>query len=405
MLFHYQGIDPKGVIQEGEIDAPNGEIAVLSLQRRGLVISSIKEMGNKKGLFSVDVNALFERVSTKDIVILSRQMATLFSAQVSALRIFRLLGGEASKPVLRTHLTEIADDLQGGSSMSKALSRHPKLFSEFYVNMVRAGEESGKLDQTFNYLADYLDRTYEVTSKAKHALVYPAFVVFTFVAVMVLMLTMVIPKLSAILDESGQKPPIYTQVVIFLSDTLVHYGVFVLIGIIIIALGIWRYSRTPNGKLALSRFKLSVPYLGTLYTKLYLSRIADNLNIMLQSAIPIVRALEITGSVVDNAEYETVLKEITEAVRGGTPMSEAFGRYPKRIPGILVQMMKVGEETGESGNILKTMATFYGREVVNAVDAMVSLIEPLMIILLGLGVGFLLAAVLIPIYNISAGIS
>lgn len=404
MLFKYQGIDNKGAATHGTIEAATVDIAVASLQRRGLVISSIDD-ASKKSLLSSNIGSLFENVSNKDIVILSRQLSTLFSAQVSALRIFKLLGAENPKEIIRIHLTEIAEDLQGGSSISKALAKHPKMFSDFYVNMVKAGEEAGKLDQTFAYLADYMDRTYEVTSKAQHALIYPAFVIFTFISVMTLMLSVVIPKLSAILADSGQEVPFYTKIVIGMSYVVVHYGLIVLIGAIAGGAWLWFYSRKPAGRMELASLKLSLPYLGNLYTKLYLSRISDNLNIMLQSAIPIVRSLEITGSVVDNAAYEQILKEVTEAVRSGTPLSEAFSRYPKRIPGILVQMIRVGEETGEVGNILKTMAAFYSREVINAVDTMIGLIEPVMIILLGLGVGFLLTSVLVPIYNISAGIA
>jgi len=170
MLFNYKAVDTKGNEKEGSIDAITKEVAISSLQRRGLVIASI-EPALKKSLLTI---TLFETVSNKDVVILSRQMATLFEAQVSALRVFRLLGGESTNPILEKRLGEVADDLQGGSSISNALSKHPEIFSSFYVNMVRSGEESGKLDETFLYLADYLDRTYEVTSKARNALFYPA---------------------------------------------------------------------------------------------------------------------------------------------------------------------------------------------------------------------------------------
>ena len=162
-------------------------------------------------------------------------------------------------------------------------------------------------------------------------------------------------------------------------------------------------TRTPKGRFALSQFKLKIPYLGNLYKKLYLSRIADNLNTMLASAIPIVKGLEITSSVVGDEVYQSILFEITDSVKGGSTLSDAMGRYPE-IPNIMVQMSKVGEESGELGNILKTLAKFYQREVTNAVDVMIGLIEPAMIIALAVGVGFLLAAVLMPIYNIAGGI-
>ncbi len=402
MLFKYEALDKNGDKQQGTIDAFSTEAAINSIQRRGLVITSIKS-AEEKSLLNFEISFL-SRVSNKDIVILSRQMATLFNAQVSALRVFTLLASENSNKQLSKHMTQIADDLQSGSSISKALSRHPRVFSDFYVNMVRAGEESGKLDQTFNYLADYLDRSYEVTGKVKNALVYPSFVVVVFIAVMTFMLTNIIPKISEIIEGAGQQIPIYTKIVIGASNLLTHYGFILLIVLAIAGVALFRYNKTAQGKAQFSRLRLSVPYLGNLYKKLYLSRIADNMNTMLSSAIPIVKTLDITATVVEDATYERILKEVSDSVRTGSTVSLAFSQY-KEIPTILVQMIKVGEETGELGTILSTLAKFYAREVTNAVDALIGLIEPAMIILLAFGVGILLMSVLVPIYNLSSSIS
>lgn len=399
MLFNYQALDNRGEPLRGSIDAISVDVAISSLQRRGFVISSIAPAAVSRG-FNTRFN-FFQSIKSQDIVLLSRQMSTLFQAQVSALRIFRLLSSESEKPLLREKLLEISDDLQGGSSISKALSKHSDVFSDFYVNMVRAGEEAGKLDEIFGYLADHLERSYEIMSKARNALIYPAFVVAAFIAVMILMLVVVIPNLSVILIESGQAIPIYTQTVIGISWFFVHYGVFVLVATIVGGFFLWRWGKTPRGEFIIARLKLSAPYIGNLYTKLYLSRIADNMNTMLIAAIPIIKTLEITAAVVDNAVYRAVLLDAVEGVKSGSPVSESLGRHPE-IPGIMVQMMKVGEESGELGGILKTLSRFYAREVTSAVDTLVSLIEPVMVVVLGLGVGFLLASILIPIYNISA---
>ncbi len=402
MIFNYKAIDKDGAEITGAIDAVNVDIAINSLQRKGLIIASIKSSDEAKGFKRGFV--LFEHVSNKEVVILSRQMATLFSAQVSALRIFRLLGSEARSSLIRKSLIAVADDLQAGSTISKALSHHPKVFSMFYVNMVKAGEESGKLDQTFSYLADYLDRNYAVTSKAKNALIYPAFVIFTFVSVMVLMLTMVIPRISGILKDAGQEVPIYTKIVIGLSDALVNFGPYIILALVIGGFFVVKFMRTDTGKKATSSIRLEIPYIGDLYRKLYLSRIADNMNTMLRSGITMIKVIELTAAVVDNRVYEDILLQILEMVKTGTSISDAFAKYPEYIPGILVQMVKIGEETGELSNILDTLAKFYQREVVVAVDTLVDLIEPAMIVLLGAGVAFLLASVLIPIYNISSAI-
>lgn len=401
MLFNYEAIDGTGAKKQGSIDAVNVDIAIASLQRRGLVLSSINAADGGGGLFSKNLT-FFERVSTKDVVILSRQLSSLFNAQISALRVFRLLSSEMDNHTLASKLVTIADDLQSGNSISAALAKHPKIFNDFYVNMVKAGEESGKLNETFEYLADYLDRSYALTSKVRGALIYPAFIVVTFFTVMVLMFTMVIPKISPILIESGAEIPSYTRVIIGISNFLLEYG-FILLALLIVAgYLLIRFIRTPTGSLAFDKVKLSVPYLSTLYKKLYLSRLADNMNTMLVSGIPMVQALQLTSAVIDNQVYEQLLNAAVEDVKGGKTLSDSLSVDPKIVPGMMTQMMRVGEEAGEVGSMLKTMANFYTREVTTAVESLVSLIEPAMIVMLGAGVAILLAAVLVPIYSIAS---
>ena len=399
-LFVYKAIDKDGQEKSGTVEAVNQDVAIGSLQRRGFIISSIAEAQQKGGLLNRNLS-WFERVTNKEVVILSRQLATLFSAQVSALRIFRLLAAENENPKLARKLNDIADSLQGGNLISTSMEKHKDVFSSFYVSMVKAGEETGKLDETFVFLADYLDRTYAVTQKAKNALIYPAFIIFTFIAVMVLMLTMVIPRISDILVESGQDIPSYTKVVIALSDILVNYGAFLLIGLVIGIFAFIKFVKTDAGKMAFDGIKLEIPYLGNLYIKLYLSRIADNLNTMLASGIPMLKALELTRDVVDNRVFLAAIDQSIIDVKGGAPVSNAFEKHDL-FPNILIQMMRVGEETGNLGEILSTLAKFYQREVMTAVDTLVDMIEPVMIIMLAVGVGTLLASVLIPIYNISS---
>ncbi len=399
-LYLYKAVDKDGNEKEGTISATNKSIAISSLQRRGYIISDINSSEASGGIMSKNI-AFLERVKLRDVVIISRQLATLFGAQVSALRVFRLIASESENPKLGRALMDVAEDLQGGSSISGALAKHPKIFDNFYVSMVRAGEESGRLDETFLFLADYLDRTYEVTSKAKNALIYPAFIVFTFFAVMGLMLTMVIPKISSILIDSGQDIPLYTKVVIGLSEFLVSYGVFIIIALVIGGFFLARFGMTKDGKEAFDSFKLSIPYVGSLYEKLYLARISDNLNTMLASGIPMVKALGLTKDVVNNALYKNAITASVEAIKGGSSLSDAFSKH-EVFPSIIIQLIKVGEETGNLGEILGTLAKFYNREVTNAVDTLVGMIEPIMIVILSVGVGFLLAAVLIPIYNISS---
>lgn len=399
MTFKYKVVTPTGEQREGAIDAQNKDLAILALQRRGFIIVSIFSEDENKGL----MGSIFDGVPLKDVVILSRQISTLFEAQVSALKAFSLLGSNAENKTLKKTLNHVVDDLQSGASISAALSKHPKVFSEFYINMVHAGEESGKLNQVFNYLADYLDRQYALVSKTRNALVYPAFVMGTFFIVMLLMFTVVIPNLSTMIVESGQDIPIYTKVIMAISQFIIDYGIFLLIGVIAVGIFLGIQLRTARGKAYLDQMKLEVPLFGNLFKKLYLARIADNLDTMISSGISIVRAIEITASVVDNDVYKQIMQKTEEAIKGGSSLSDAFSRY-EEVPPILTQMVRVGEETGSLASILNTLAKFYKREVDDAVDTLVGLIEPIMIVFLGVGVGLLLVSVLVPIYNIASSI-
>lgn len=399
MTFKYRVSTQTGEQTEGVIEAQSKEAAIVALQRRGYIVLSIRDQAKNDKILGLS----FERIPMKDIVIMSRQISTLFDAQISAVKAFSLIGTNAENKWLKLRIDQVVNDIQSGSSIASALSRHPTLFSTFYTNMVKAGEESGKLSQTFQYLADYLDRQYELRSKTKNALIYPAFVILVFFGVMFLMLTKIIPKLSVIIKESGQDVPVYTKVVIALSDFLVNF--WYLVPVILVAIGVfvWLQLRTERGKIFMDRTIITLPVFGKLYRKIYLARIADNLDTMLSSGVSIVRSLEITAEVVGNRVYKSIMESTVEAVKSGSALSDAFSRY-EPIPQIMTQMIKVGEETGSLSNILRTLAQFYKREVTEAVDTLIGLIEPVMIIVLGISVGLLLASVLMPIYNIAGGI-
>lgn len=398
MLFIYKAVTKEGMETTGEITAQNQDSAVNELQRSGLVVVSVRS-GEKKNFFEYDIN-IFNRVSAKEVAIISRQLATLLEAHVPALKSFRLLASESDNPTVVKKFTEISDDIQNGVAISDALFKHPSLFSDFYVNMVRAGEESGKLPETFTSLADQLERSCELISKTRGALIYPAFIVATFIVVMILMLVLVIPNLTDIILQSGQEVPFYTKVVIGASSFLINYGVFALIFLVAGVFSIWRYSQ---GTTLAARAKLWVPGIGNLYRAVYLSRIADSMHTMLGNGISMVRGIEITADIVGNDIYKNILMEAETAVKGGSPLSSAFSKHPE-IPAIMVQMIKIGEETGEIGNILEKLSVFYRRGVDDAIRTVVAMIEPVMIVALGIGVGGVLAAVLMPIYQIAGGI-
>ncbi len=402
MLYRYKAVESiSGSQQEGTIDAANVDVAISALQRRNFVIISI--VADDETPFWQRSFTVFNPIKYKDVVILSRQIATLFGANVSALRVFQLLGQESENVVLRKKLGEIAEDIQGGTSLSNAMAKQNDVFSDFYINMVKSGEESGNLSSTFDYLAGYLDRSYELTSKTKNALIYPAFVITVFFAVMIIMLVVVIPKLATIIVESGVEVPIFTKIVIAASNLLVEWGVLMLAIIIAVGFFAWRFFVSDEGRVLLSKIILGAPLIGEMYRKIFLARIADNVNTMLTSGIPVVRTLEICANVVGSKIYKDLLLEASGAVRGGKSLSQSLEPYHE-IPKIMVQMIRVGEETGEVGSILETLAKFYKREVDNAIESMLGLIEPAMIVLLGVGVGGLLTSVLIPIYDIATSV-
>lgn len=404
MVFSYKCFNQNQEVVAGEIDAADKDAAILELQKNGFTIVFIEEK-KMPVVVKLDSFSFFApKIKTKDMVIFSRQISTLFEAGVSALKAFRLLADENDNLTLKQKLTEVADDIQSGVSLSNSLEKQKHTFTPFYVSMVRAGEESGQLNQSFLYLADYLDREYELSQKVKKALTYPIFVVCTFLTIMTLMFVFVIPKMAALFADQGTELPKITQIILGLSNFLVNYGIYMLPLIFGGAWWFYKYSRTVKGHYALDELKTKLPVFRNLFQKIFLTRLSDNMDTMLTSGVSIVRAIEITADVVDNDVYKELLIRVSEKVKTGTPFSKALYEEPN-IPNILIQMVKVGEETGELGYILKNLAKFYKREVDTAIDSVVGLIEPAMIVGLGIGVGILVASVLLPMYTLSSSIS
>lgn len=399
MQFTYKARTPEGEARSGAVEARTLDAAVDALQRSGLIVTEVRP-ADAAPLLARRIT-FFERARQRDIVIFSRQLSTLFEAKVPITQSLRTLAAESESGALRRAVGGILEDVSGGSSLSQAMNRHPDIFSRFYISMVRAGEESGKLEEVFRYLADYLERTYALTSKARNALIYPAFVLVAFVGVIIVMLVVVVPRLTSIFAELGQEVPFYTRLVIGISSFLRDWGIALLIPAAISALVAWRLAKTPRGEYAWDELKIRLPLVGSLLSKIYLTRLADNLATLIVAGIPIIRALEITGDVVVNRVYQRIIADASDSVKAGNTISASFGRY-REIPPLITQMIRVGEESGRLEFILKNAAAFYQRDVDNLLENFVSLIEPALIIFLGLGVGVLVAAVLVPLYNLSA---
>lgn len=406
MIFHYSAINANGNKEEGDVEATSLDQAIVIIQKKGF--TSILEVNEKikqeDNAFIALSNKYFkQKITSKDVVMFSRQVATLFEAGVSALRAFRLLAQENENKNLQEQVLGVADDIETGLSLSAALSKRPELFSNFYVNMVKAGEESGKLNEVFLFLADYLDRNYELNQKIKKALTYPGFVIGTFFAIMIGMLTFVVPKMAAMFAEEGATLPLVTRIVLGMSNLFVKYGpiTFPVMGLCIYVFIQW--SKTDKGAFAIDEFSTKVPVLKNLVQKIFLQRLADNMNTMLTNGVPIIKAIDITTSVTENRVYKQLLERVSIKVQTGKSFSKALYEEPL-VPNILVQMVHIGEETGELGYILKNLSVFYRRELDTAIDSMIGLIEPAMIVSLGLGVGVLVSAILLPMYSLTEAI-
>ncbi|MCX6756738.1 MAG: type II secretion system F family protein [Candidatus Nomurabacteria bacterium] len=404
MIFHYTAISQDGTKTEAEISSTSLDNAISLIQKKGLTIVNITENEESPGINFSNLKLFKPKIHQKDIVIFSRQIATLFEAGVSALKAFRLLAAENENIALQTELMSVADDIEGGISLSDALAKRPALFSTFYVSMVKAGEESGKLNEGFLYLADYMDRDYELRQKIKKALTYPSFVVGTFIVIMIAMFTFVIPKMAALFADQGAELPTVTRIVLGISNIFVKYWMFAFPAMIIGGWLFYRWAHTPEGKEKVDEVMSELPVIKTLIQRIFLQRLADNMNTMLSSGVPIVRAIDITADVVDNTVYKKLLGRVSQKVQTGTAFSKALYEEPL-VPNILIQMVHIGEETGELGYILKNLANFYRRELDTSIDAVIGLIEPAMIVGLGLGVGVLVSAVLLPMYSLSSAIS
>ncbi|MEK9195062.1 MAG: type II secretion system F family protein, partial [Patescibacteria group bacterium] len=311
--FEYRARDNSGEIRQGVIEAGSQEGAVDTLHQANLIVVSIHE----KALPLLTRLHVGGRVRQKDLVIFSRQISTLFEAQIPVVQALKTLVAETRKKNLQKVLSQVLNDITGGLSLSQSMGKYPLVFSSFYVNLVRSGEESGKLQDVFTYLADYTERAYYITTKVRNALIYPAVVLFTFFIVLTLMMVVVIPRLATIFTETGQELPFYTQAILSLSYFLQTWGLLVLFFLIVGVVMVVRWEKTNEGRVFFHRLQVRTPIIGPLLQKLYTARFTDNLKTLISGGIPILRALSITGDVVGNEVYKAALMDAIESVKSG----------------------------------------------------------------------------------------
>ncbi|MCP6726989.1 MAG: type II secretion system F family protein [Patescibacteria group bacterium] len=400
MKFNYQARDQKGQTQVGVVEASSRESAFQLLGRSGLVVTVLEEAGARP-IYARRIT-FFDKVSAKDLVLFSRQLAILFRSKVSLIEALQTIAKQAEHQTFREKIIRLSESVEGGTAFSDALGEYPKVFSSFYVNIVKSGEASGKLSDVLEYLADHLEREYELNSKIKGAMVYPAFVIFIAIAVLGLMMFFVIPNLSAVLMSTGQELPIVTKVVLGFASFLRSWGwIFILLlsGIGVMA---FRYIRTPKGKRFMDKIILQIPMLNSFVRMIYLSRFAENLSTLVSGGLPIVQSLDITAKIIGNDVYKDIILEAKIGVSKGERIGQILERYPKEFPPVFTQMVIVGEKSGSLDTTLLNVVEFYRDEVVRTTDTFLSILEPALIVVLGGVVGGLMASILLPLYQLSS---
>ncbi|MBU4142492.1 type II secretion system F family protein [Patescibacteria group bacterium] len=400
MEFNYVARTQQGEMQTGVVEAASRNGAIETLQSRGLVLLDLQS-SHKGSIFSLNLK-LFQRVPMKELTSFARQLATLVSAQVPLLSSLQSLSNQTENEYFKEIIFEVANEVEGGTVFSKALSRYPKVFSDFFVNMVKSGEASGGLENSLNYLADYLEKQYYLNAKVRGAMTYPAFILGAFILIAVLMMILVVPKLTSFLEESGQALPFLTRLIIGISDFMINWWWLLLILIVGGGYYLFHAIRTlPAARQRWDTIKINLPVFGPrVFQKIYITRIADNLSTLIQGGLSILQALQVTSEVVGNAVYQKIVAEAKEEVRVGNTLSSSFAKH-KEIPNMVTQMIATGEQTGSLDVILKKLGQFYNKEIDNTVATMSSLIEPMLILLIGGGAAILVAAILMPIYNIA----
>ena len=395
-FYDFQAKDQQGRTVNGAVEAPSEAAALDTLTEKGYTPFSLEVRG-KSGTFESSIG-LFNKVKTKDLVIFSRQLSVMVSATVPLVQSLRILLKQTENERLKIVISELADEVEGGAKLSSSLARYPDVYSAFYVNMVRAGETSGRLDETLNYLADEAEKNYDLTSKIKGAMTYPAFIVVGLGVVGFVMMTFVVPKLTAILAESGAKLPFSTRLLIATSGFFQHYLWLILIFLALAVVGLRFAIRTTKGRYLWHSLELRLPVFGRLFQRIYLVRFTRSLSSLLMGGVPLTRGLEVVAGVVGNVVYQDIIKRTIHEVEEGNSISTVF-MQSSVMPAMVTQMMVVGEKTGRLEEILTRLADFYGREVENMVRGLVTLIEPLIMVVLGLAVGVMVSAIILPIYQ------
>jgi len=401
--FTYKALRKDGTSATGIVEAASREAALSSLAHQGLRPLVVKSGAGKSGGFSLGG----KKVKTAELVIFTRQFSTMISAGVPLSRGLATLQESPSNPYFRKVLSDINKEIEGGASLADAFAKYPNVFDDVYVNMVRAGEEGGILDDILKRLALQVELNASIKKKIKGAMTYPAVLMVVTVAAFFGIMLVIMPKISKIFSDLGgpdAQLPIYTRVLLGISAICQHYAFIVIPVIVLIIVGIMRYIKTPKGKYQFHKLMLRTPIIKSLITKVAIARFARTFASLMAAGVGVLDALEITGRAIGNKVIEEELAHAAAEVKNGRQLSEVIEQSP-HFPRIVSQMLAVGEETGKTDTVLVKVADFYEEEVGTTIDSLTSIIEPIMIVVMGAGVGVIAASVMGPIASMSSNIS
>jgi type IV pilus assembly protein PilC len=397
MRYNYQARTIEGELRVGVVEASSREAALSLLQKMGLYVTYLEV--ESVPIYAQKISFL-RRITSKDIVLFTRQLSIMVGGELPLVEALGTLANQTSNPDLREIAFKLTKDVEGGSTLSEALSRHPKVFSVFFVAMVKAGETVGKLASTLSYLADHLERQHNLKSKIQGALIYPGLVLFVALAVCFLIAFFIVPQLEGIISEAGIQFPFITRLIIKIALFLRKYAILLFLLFILFCFLLSRYYRTKEGKYFIDSLLIKLPVIGNILKNLYIAQFAENLSTLLAGGVAIAKALQLTGETIANKIYKEAIFSTMESVKKGTLISDALFQFPQIFPLVVVQMISAGEKTGTLDTTLKNVANFYQKEAERTIESALTLLEPLLILFLGLIVGGIVLSIIIPLYRV-----
>ncbi|PIU04040.1 phytochrome sensor protein [Candidatus Shapirobacteria bacterium CG08_land_8_20_14_0_20_39_18] len=396
--FSYKAKDAKGETVKGVIEAQDEKAAVATLRGKGSTVFSLTPVS--KNSLALITDKFFNRVSGNDITNFTRQLSTMVTAGLTldnALIIFKNQCSSAFYPII----DDILLNVQGGSSLAEALAKHPDQFSRVYVSLVKAGETAGVLDQILSRLADNLEKQRELAGKVKGAMIYPVIIIVGMIGVGILMMVLVIPKLLVMYKDFNAELPLPTKILMWVSSSMTTLWLPGLVALVIGFYAFTAFKKTAAGKRKIDQFILGLPLFGNIMKKFILTEIARTLGLLSSAGVSIVESINIVAESTGNAVYEEILKEGAKQVERGLPLSGTLGAY-EEFPPIVIQMISVGEETGKLDEILTKLSKYFEMESDETVKGLTTAIEPLIMIVLGVGVAFLMMAIILPMYSLTS---